>query len=48
MDKEEKLTKAQKAFLDYCKQLGYGKLEVTVKDGQPVLAVKREELIKFD
>ena len=42
------LTKAQINFLAYCKKLEYGKLEVTIKNGEPVLAVKREESIKFD
>jgi len=28
----------QKAFLDYCKEFGWGKLEVTVKNGEPVMA----------
>ncbi len=42
------LSRTQKNFLAYCKQLGYGKLEVIIKDGEPVLAVKKEELIKFD
>jgi len=29
---------AQKAFLDYCKEFGWGKLEITVKNGEPVMA----------
>ena len=32
------LTAAQKAFLAYCKEFGWGKLEVTVKKGEPVMA----------
>ncbi len=42
------LTKAQIKFLEYCKELGYGKVEVTVKNGEPVLGVEKERLLKFD
>ncbi len=31
------LSKAQIAFLEYCKEFGWGNLEVEVKNGQPVM-----------
>ena len=33
-----KLTDTEKRFLAFCKEFGWGKLEVTIKDGQPVLS----------
>ena len=42
------LTKAQLNFLNYCKELGWGKVEVVIKGGEPVLATKKEEYLKFD
>ncbi len=45
---ESSLTKSQKAFLDYCKGFGWGKVEVTVKDGQPVMVVEIRKETKLD
>ena len=45
---KEELTKAQKNFLDYCQKFGWGKLEITVKDGEPTIARIMEQTIKFD
>ena len=48
------LSKAQMAFFEYCKEFGYGNLEVEVKNGEPVMAgiVVRDGVlqhkIKFD
>ena len=44
----EELTKAQKNFLDYCKQFGWGKLEVTIKNGEPVMVSPIKQDIKLD
>ncbi len=30
------LTKAQKSFLEDCEKFGWGKIQVDIKDGQPV------------
>jgi len=45
---EIKLTKAQKNFIEYCEKFGWGKLEVTVKDGQPVMVSPIKQDIKLD
>ena len=38
------LTKSQRGFLEYCKNFGWGKVEVTVKNGEPVMvSVVRQE-----
>ena len=37
------ITEAQKNFLEFCGQYGWGKLEVTVKNGIPVMS---KELVK--
>ena len=42
------LSKAQKAFLDYCKEFGWGKLEVVIKNGEPTIARIVEQTVKFD
>ncbi len=47
MDKEE-LTKAQKNFLSYCHKFGWGKVEVIIKDGQPVMVSPIKRDIKLD
>ena len=33
----KELTKAQLNFLEYCEKFGWGTLEVTVKNGEPVM-----------
>ena len=43
-----KLTKAQMAFLAYCKSFGWGKLEVTVKNGEPVMLSQLRQEVKLD
>ena len=46
--KEKELTKTQLVFLAYCLEFGWGKLEVTVKNGQPVMASPIKQDFKFD
>ena len=43
-----KLTKAQTSFLAYCKSFGWGKLEVTVKNGEPVMISVIRQEVKLD
>ena len=45
---ESELTKAQRAFIDFCKDFGWGKLEVTVKNGEPVKSREIEHDHKHD
>ena len=42
------LTKVQVNFLKYCKTIGWGKMTVTVKNGEPVFAQNIIEDVKFD
>lgn len=43
------LTKAQKAFLELCVEVGHGKLlEVWVRDGEPVMVTEGFKTIKLD
>ncbi len=42
------ISKTQQKFLDYCKQFGWGKLEVTIKNGEPTIARIVEQTVKFD
>lgn len=42
------LTKAQVKFLEFCKEFGWGKLEVQVKDGEPVMSRELEHDHKHD
>ena len=46
--KTEDLTKAQKNFIEYCKKFGWGKVEVIVKDGQPVMVSPIKHETKLD
>jgi len=46
--KEIELTKAQSSFLEFCKKFGWGKLEVTVKNGEPVMSRELEHDYKHD
>ena len=32
----KEITKTQAKFLDFCEEFGWGKLEVDIKDGQPI------------
>ncbi len=41
------LTKAQVDFLKYCKEIKYGKIEVVIKDGEPVYSTQAKEGRKF-
>ena len=43
----KQLTKAQQEFLDFCEKLGYGKIEIVIKDGQPVYATQVKQDTKF-
>lgn len=42
------ITEAQKNFLEFCEKYGWGKLEVTIKNGQPVLSKELERVHKHD
>lgn len=42
------LSKSQQKFLEYCKTFGWGKLEVTVKNGEPVMVSPTRQEIKLD
>lgn len=44
----EKLSIAQQNFLIYCKQFGWGKIEVTVKNGEPVMVSPIKQETKLD
>ena len=44
----EELTIAQQNFLKYCKQFGWGKIEVTVKNGEPVMVSPIKHETKLD
>ncbi len=48
MVKLETLTRTQQAFLLKCKEIGWGKLEVQIKGGEPVTAKLLEQTFKFD
>ncbi len=41
------LTKAQKKFIDFCQTFGWGKLEVVVKDGEPVMVTPLKQDFKM-
>ena len=44
----EEVTEAGRRFLSYCKKFGWGKLEVTVKNGEPVMSRELEHDHKHD
>jgi len=48
MSIDSDLTKSQKALLDYMENFGWGKIEVTVKNGQPVMVKDIERVVKLD
>ena len=48
MTGKEELTKAQLAFLEYCEKFGWGKIEVVVKNGQPVMVSPIKQETKLD
>ena len=41
------LTKAESEFREFCHKLGYGKIEVIIKDGEPVYATQIKQDTKF-
>ena len=47
-DNNSNLSKSQKALLDYIENFGWGKIEVTVKNGQPVMVKEIEKVVKLD
>lgn len=47
MIKIDTLTKAQLSFLNYCKELGWGRVEVVIQDGEPVMVEERVKLTKL-
>ena len=46
--KEASLTRPQQAFLVKCKEIGWGRLEVELKDGEPVMIHWVRQDIKLD
>lgn len=42
------VTKPQRNFIDYCKEFGWGTVEVTIKDGQPVMVSPIKPVKKLD
>ncbi len=42
------LTKAQLNFLEFCKEFGWGKVEVTISDGEPVGSKELEKTHRHD
>ncbi len=42
------LTKAQLNFLEFCKEFGWGKVEVTIRDGEPVGSKELEKTHRHD
>ena len=44
----KELTKAQIKFLEYCQKLGWGRIEVIIKNGEPVMAIQAYHDEKFD
>jgi len=42
------LSKAQKAFLEYCREIDWGKVEVIIKGGEPVFVTRGLRDTKFD
>ena len=48
ISKIENMTKTQLNFLTFCKEFGWGKVEVIVKDGQPVMVSPIKQDFKLD
>jgi len=48
MSEIEKLSKAQQTFLEKCKEIGWGKVEVIIKDGEPKFILQGIKEIKLD
>jgi hypothetical protein len=42
------LTKAQRNFIEFCKEFEWGKLEVTVRNGEPVASKELEKTHRHD
>ena len=42
------ISETQKKFLDFCEEFGWGKLEVTIKNGQPTFSKELERTHKHD
>jgi len=42
------LTRTQQVFLEFCKEFGWGKLEVTVVRGEPVASKELERTHRHD
>ncbi len=45
---DKELTEAQRKFLEYCQKIGWGKIEVIIKNGEPVMAIQAYHNEKFD
>jgi len=42
------LTRPQTAFLEFCREFGWGTVEIKIKNGEPVMAKVISKEIKFD
>ncbi len=50
VEQQQDISKCQQNFLEYCKAFGYGKIEVTIKAGEPVMVspIKHETKLDVD
>ena len=46
--KDKELSKTQLAFLEFCKNFGWGKIEVTIVNGEPVGSKELEKTHRHD
>ena len=44
----DELTEAQRKLLAYCKELGWGRCELIIKDGEPVMILEPRRDVKLD
>ena len=44
----KEITKVQASFLAFCKEFGWGKVEVTVRNGEPVASKELEKTHRHD
>lgn len=42
------VSETQRRFLDYCKYINYGRLEVELKEGEPIIGVSVKRSVRFD
>ena len=44
----KEISKTQADFLEFCEEYGWGKLEVTIRDGEPVASKELEKTHRHD